>query len=54
MKTLQMMDNVTSVSPFRAHLESLEQAGRLVEKFMINDNAFPRLTQLMHLNPQCT
>ena len=47
------MDNVTSGSPFRAHLESLEQAGRLVEKHIINDSAFPRLSQLMQISPKC-
>ncbi|KAK6639409.1 hypothetical protein RUM43_007682 [Polyplax serrata] len=47
------MDNVTTMNPFRAHLETLEQAGRIVEKHMINDSAFPRLAQMMHLSPQC-
>lgn len=53
MKALNMIDNVTTVNPFRAHLEALEQAGRLVEKHMISDSSFLRLAQLMHLSPQC-
>lgn len=37
---------------FRAHLDSLEQAGRLIDKHMAQDSNFYRLAQLMHLGPQ--
>lgn len=36
----------------RSHLDSVEQAWRQVEKQIVNDSNFPRLSQLIHLGPQ--
>ncbi|KAG8264438.1 hypothetical protein J6590_011729 [Homalodisca vitripennis] len=42
-------DRVSGVDPFRAHMEALEVAGKMIEKQMTLDNSFPLLTDRMRI-----
>lgn len=46
------VDRVPPVDSYRAYMETLEVAGKMVEKQMTLDNSFPTLTDRMRISEQ--
>lgn len=46
------VDRVPPVESYRAYMETLEIAGKMVEKHINLDNSFPLLTDRMRITPQ--
>jgi hypothetical protein len=45
-------ERVPPMDPYRAHMEALEIAGKMVEKQMTMDSSFPQLTERMRISAQ--
>jgi len=49
--TSTVMERTIQVDPFRAYLDALDLAGKMVERQMSNDSNFPSLITMMRLSP---
>ncbi|GLG97236.1 Nuclear pore complex protein Nup155 [Gryllus bimaculatus] len=48
--TSTVMERIPPVDPFRIHLESLELAGKVLEKHMVADNSIPTFLDITEIN----